>query len=203
MHLLACQRTVGKHQACLNVLRFEKRILLQNELRAIPIDPDGAAHVVARRASWHDTLSSGEIRETAPPDPRGGWSGSAAIPQPPPCPLDPVSAAFGRFGTKPLTRRTSAACRMRDPADAALMPLSCAACCKIAYDAGGRSIVTLVALAIYHPLPRYQFVTRSRPCPSSDDTRFLAHSSACNCSAVIASRFGPPRTGQANPASTS
>ena len=102
------------------------------------------------------------------------------------------------------SRRASAACRMREPADAVLMPLSCAACSRIAYDAGGRSIVTRVALAIScHPLPRYQLVTLSLPCPSSDDTRFLAHSSSCSCSAVISPRFGPPRTGHGKPASAS
>jgi hypothetical protein len=46
-----------------------------------------------------------------------------------------------------------------------LMPLSCAACSRIACDAAGNSNATRVddlAICCY-PLPRYQFVTRSLP----------------------------------------
>ena len=139
-------------------------------------------------------------------DPENGVASTAAGPPRPAgaLPSDPDGAGRERFGTSVLTRRTSPACRISDPADAVLIPFSRAACSRMAYDAGGRSMVTLVDLAICcHPLPRYQFVTRSRPCPSSDDTRPLAHSSRCNCSALISSRRGPPRTGQANPARTS
>ena len=43
---------------------------------------------------------------------------------------DPAFAGRGRFGTRPLTRRESAACRISDAAAAALMPFSSAACCN-------------------------------------------------------------------------
>ena len=130
--------------------------------------------------------------------------GAAGRPDSAACPPDPAFAGCGRFGTRPLTRRANAAYKMSDAAACTLMPFSCAACSRIACDAGGNSNVTRLDLAIsHHPLPKYQFVTRCRPCPSSDDTRLRAHSSSCSCSAVIASRVGPPRTGHANPASAS
>ena len=91
-------------------------------------------------------LDTAELSRFATP----GADDSAAV-----LPPAPAFAFCGRFGTRVLTRRASAACRMREPADAVLMLLSCAACSRIAYDAGGRSIVTRVALAIScHPLPR-------------------------------------------------
>ena len=62
-------------------------------------------------------------------------------------------------------RLARAACRMSDAAAAPLMPLSCAACCKSAYDAGGSAMLILVDFAIRSPylLPRYQSATLCLP----------------------------------------
>ena len=53
----------------------------------------------------------------------GSTASSAAFVSAVALPAAPVFAFCGRFGTRGLTRRASAAYRMREPADAVLMPL--------------------------------------------------------------------------------
>ena len=69
MHLLPRHRAVGEQQARLNVLRFEKRVLLQDQLCGVPGCQhaqdmfNGDAHVPDNRLSAEDVWAHGDAFE--------------------------------------------------------------------------------------------------------------------------------------------